>query len=116
MAATEAQRRAQKKYRHNNVIQRMIDTVRRRAKLKGWVCTLTKEDIVIPTHCPVLGIPLAKDNTSQQDNSPSIDRIDHRGGYTPDNIQIVSWRCNNLKKDGTLEEFEAIIQYIKDHS
>jgi len=35
---------------------------------------------------------------------PSIDRIDSTKPHTLDNIQIISWRANNIKMNATLEE------------
>ena len=51
------------------------------------------------------------------DNSPSIDRIIPELGYTKGNIQIISHRANNtIKNNGTIEEHEKIIKYIKNYS
>lgn len=30
-----------------------------------------------------------------------------------DNVQVMSWRANNLKSDGSLEEFEQLVEYLK---
>jgi hypothetical protein len=65
---------------------------------------LKPEDIVIPTHCPVLGIPLmdmigvGKGSMIARQNSPSLDRIDNTKGYVPGNIVIVSLRASFYKK------------------
>lgn len=29
------------------------------------------------------------------------------------NVQIISWRANNLKSNGTLEEFQALVKYME---
>lgn len=87
---------------------------KRRATKMGWEFNLRLEDIVIPAHCPLLGIPLEKsDRTYWHPASPSLDRIDPNRGYTKDNVQIVSWRANKIKSDATLEELESIVASMR---
>jgi hypothetical protein len=71
------------------------------------------KELTIPTHCPVLGIALKHNTARRLDNSPSIDRIDSSKGYTKDNVRVISWRANKLKNNGTLEELEAVVRYMK---
>ena len=94
----------------------MLHGARRRAKAKGREYTLTAADIHIPARCPILGIRLGPNTGGRAAtaNSPSLDRIDPAGGYTPDNIQVISHRANTLKSDGTLEEFEALVSWLRD--
>ena len=83
-----------------------------RAKQKGLEFSLTKEDILIPEVCPLLGIKIisqAKDRL----HSPSLDRIDSNRGYTPDNIWIISSRANTLKNDASLQELELLVENLK---
>lgn len=83
-----------------------------RARKAGIEHTLTREDLEMPTHCPVLGIPLVLGEVHGQPNSPSLDRLDPSGGYTPDNVRVISWRANRLKSDATPEELEAVLAYM----
>ena len=53
----------------------------------------------------VLGNGIASRNPSQ----PSPDKIDPSKGYVKGNIRVISWRANNLRCNGTLEEFEALV-------
>lgn len=101
----------------------VLPGIRLRAKKKNLEFDLTWEDIVPPSHCPVLGIqinllrgrPEASMIRSQTHwNTPSVDRIDNTKGYTKDNIKVVSLRANVLKTDGTLEEFKALVKYLGD--
>ena len=65
------------------------------------------------THCPLLGIELTYANCKQQrvpDNYATLDRIDSTKGYTPGNVQILSFRANTIKGDSTLEELKMITQ------
>lgn len=58
--------------------------------------------------CPILGIPIrwyAGSGTGKHHpNSKSLDRIDSSQGYIKGNVQIISWRANDLKSNATLEE------------
>lgn len=70
-----------------------------------------RADIVIPSHCPVLGIPLLYGKGKPTHNSPTIDRIDNKKGYVKSNIIVVSYRANTLKRDGTLDELKKILNF-----
>ena len=58
--------------------------------------------------CPILGIPMQWDagsgNLKQHPNTKSLDRIDSSRGYIKGNVQIISWRANQLKRNATREE------------
>jgi hypothetical protein len=91
--------------------------VRDRAKMKGLEYSLSPDDVVVPSHCPILGIPLASriglgrkkgDNLA---NSPSLDRIDNSRGYVPGNVVVISYRANRIKCDATLEELQKIVAF-----
>lgn len=45
--------------------------------------------------------------------APSLDRINTSQGYIRGNVGIICWRCNVLKKDGSLDEIEAIARYMR---
>lgn len=47
--------------------------------------------------------------------SPSLDRVDTSKGYIPNNVRIICWRCNALKRDGSLLELEKILAYMRRH-
>ena len=112
------------KYLKNHPEQRIISSAKYNAKQRGIHFDLTKEDIYIPTHCPILGIELNIESNvgegkqgpksgPQAGNSPSIDRIDSSKGYVKDNIQIISWRANHIKSDASFEEIEKLYNYMK---
>ena len=44
--------------------------------------------------------------------SPSIDRIRPQAGYTVNNIALLCWRCNNLKRDATPQELKAVTDWL----
>jgi hypothetical protein len=85
---------------------------RQRAKQANIPFEIEIEDIVIPDICPAIGIPIVLTNDKQCSDSPSIDRIDNEKGYTKDNIQVISWRANRLKWNGTLDEIKGILEYM----
>jgi hypothetical protein len=43
----------------------------------------------------------------------SLDKIIPSQGYVKGNIAIICYRCNILKKDGIIEEFENIVRFLK---
>ncbi len=95
--------------------KRMHICTRSRAKSKNIPFDLDVEDIVIPTHCPILGIPLYTTydlRRGGQRNSPSIDRVDPNLGYVKGNIQIISNRANTMKQDATPEELRAFAYWV----
>lgn len=99
-------------WRKKNPAAYMLHSAKSRAKSKGWDFDLEVSDIVIPEICPMLGIPLfiAEPGAGKNPNNPSLDRIDSSKGYVKGNIQIISWRANSLKSDGTLEEFKKMVE------
>lgn len=77
---------------------------------------LTPEYILqlgIPAVCPVLGIPIRKEGGERTDNSPSIDKFYPDAGYVMGNVQIISWRANRIKNDGTPEEWQKIAEWCQ---
>lgn len=64
--------------------------------------------------CPVFGTPIIVGSPLEnRDNSPSLDKIIPALGYVKGNIRVISFKANTLKRDGHIEDFEKIIQYIK---
>lgn len=99
----------------------MFNAARNRALKKNIPFDILLEDLILPDTCPVLGIPIYF-NTGKGENrsrnatlkhSPSIDRIDNSKGYIKGNVMIISYRANILKNDGSLEELEKIVAYMK---
>jgi len=84
------------------------------AKYYGCVveCNIAKENIEVPTHCPILNIPLVFTHSKQQPDSPSLHRIDSSKGYVKDNVCVVCWRASDLLKDAALAELVAITVWM----
>ena len=104
------------RWRKNNPEKYIFQTAKSRAKKKGVEFNISLEDIVIPSSCPVLGIPLFIEEgfygKGKNPNNPSLDRIDPNKGYIKGNVQVISWRANDLKKNGTLEEFKKLVEFL----
>jgi len=91
----------------------MLNNSKQRAKAVGREHTLTIDDIVIPDYCPILNIKLEVGDRKNHENAPSIDRINNDGGYTKDNIMIMSTRANLLKKNATIDELIMIGKFYQ---
>lgn len=101
-------------YKTSPINQKLFYAAKRRATQKGLEFKITIEDIEVPTHCPVLGIPLfPASGKHARDNSPTLDRIDSRLGYTPGNIAVISHRANTIKGNSSPEELELIADYME---
>lgn len=92
---------------------RMHQRAKFRAKETGREFTIDVSDIVIPSHCPILGIPLEIQTKSGGTiNSPSLDRIDSSKGYIKNNIQVVSRLANQMKANADREQMIAFANWI----
>lgn len=98
------------------VLWRIYHAAKQRATKRGLDFDLEYTDVVIPATCPVLGIPIYDSKGQATDHSPTLDRVDNTRGYTKDNICVISKRANTIKSNATIQELEAIILYMKEHS
>jgi hypothetical protein len=92
---------------------RIWTAARDRHLRRGIPFTITLDDISIPTHCPVFRFEMQPHTNQADPTSPSLDRIDPSRGYHPDNIAVISYRANTLKRDATLTELQAVLRYLK---
>ena len=94
----------------------LLNASKQRARNKNREHTITVEDIktIYPTDgcCPIFGMKLEFNTAGFRENSPSIDRIDSTKGYTPDNIQIISWKANRIKGYASIQELEMLLAYL----
>jgi hypothetical protein len=101
---------------YNYRLQMLINASKQRAKNKNREHNITVEDIkaIYPVDgcCPIFGMKLEFNNAGFRENSPSIDRIDSTKGYTPDNIQIISWKANRIKGYASTQELEMLLAYL----
>ncbi len=95
--------------------QELHHNAKKRAKRKDIVFTILKEEIHIPSHCPLLGIPLMKNPNGryQWDNSATIDKIDNNKGYVVGNVWVVSSLANLIMSSATAEQIIAVGEGLK---
>lgn len=105
-------------FTYTKVLSALMSKAKYRAKKDGIEFTISIKDLgQSPERCPILDIPLFKEFKSKRGNpnSPSIDRIDSNKGYVPGNVHIISWRANCLKNNGSVEEFEKLVNWMKNN-
>ena len=93
-------------YTRNNYEARLLASVKSKCKRYNIPFDLELTDIIIPPHCPKTGIPLVvHTERGKYYDTPSLDRIDPKGGYLKGNIQIVSLWYNISKLNWQEEVF-----------
>ena len=136
-ARTPEQKEAEKKYRHDyqaeNIEARRIvgrrcyeknkelwilGNIRNRARAAGLPFDLTLADIIPPKFCPVLGIPIERNDTHAPGsrggpafNSPAVDRIIPELGYVRSNIIVVSHLANCIKQNATPDQIRRVADF-----
>lgn len=107
------ERRNLQEWRQRNVEHFLWLSAKGRARRAGIEFAITKADVVVPTHCPYLGVELARTaGRGKQMNNPSIDRIDNTRGYVPGNVEVVSYLANMMKNQATPEQLRAFAQGV----
>lgn len=102
------------RFRTKNPIPYLLSSAKSRSKKKNLEFNLNPEDLIVPEICPILNIPIfLQAGKGKSPNSPSLHRINPSKGYTKENVIVVSWRANDLLKNGALEEFQKIVEYLK---
>ncbi len=94
----------------------MLSDARYRAKRRGLPCTITEDDIELPTHCPVLGrrLCLFEGRQGGRDDSPSLDKVIPELGYIPGNVLVVSQKANRLKNQLSTTQLVAFARLYAD--
>jgi hypothetical protein len=104
-----------KRYRESSSGRRyrLLESARRRAKVKGLEINIGIEDIVVPEYCPLLNIKLEPgEDHAFNLNSPSLDRIDNEKGYIKGNVAVISLKANKLKSNLSLAELEFLAENL----
>lgn len=103
-----------KKHYNNEVgiITHMLYSAKKRALKNNLEFNLVPEDIILPSHCPILGIELMKGTKSNYQNTYSLDRIDNTKGYIKGNVQVISMLANTMKNSATPEQLKMFANNI----
>lgn len=103
-----------KQYHQWKPEKRLLWAARRRAKVQGIAFDIEESDIVVPTHCPILGIELV--NTRPRGDSrrdiASLDRVDPTKGYTKGNVEVISWLANSMKQNASPQDLVKFAKSI----
>lgn len=106
---------ARKKWEAENRPYILWNAAKQRAKKYGLPFSITKEDVVIPEFCPIMGFRLNVDERARMSpSSPSLDKIDPQGGYVPGNVWVISWQANRMKHNASREELMAFCKGMLD--
>jgi hypothetical protein len=95
----------------------MLKAAQERAKKAGVPFSLTEEDIIIPSYCPVFGVRLerALGSKGPGPNSPSLDRRVPTQGYVQGNVVVISNRANRAKSDLSVDELCALADFYRNN-
>lgn len=95
----------------------LYDNALRRARKRGLEFTITRDwidDNLRTGRCALSGVPLILGQAYHL-RSPSIDRINPRRGYTPDNSRIIAYainRARGISRDAELTKLiKSYLQY-----
>jgi hypothetical protein len=108
----------------NKILYSAAGMAQRRAKRKGIpfaidVPFLTRMFEAQDGKCAVTGIPMVLTRSSEfrcEPYAPSIDRIDSKGGYTPDNVRLTVWIANWAMGEWGEEHFARLARaYVDRH-
>jgi hypothetical protein len=90
---------------------KMWSGAKERARLEGLPFTITKEDVVVPEVCPVLGITLVVGTGAIHDASPTLDRRIPGLGYVSGNVAVISFLANRIKTNATAEQIRRVADW-----
>lgn len=92
---------------------RLLNSAKLRAKKYGLPFWLSKEDIIIPERCPILGIELSFGKGMPMAYSPSLDQLIPGRGYVKGNVWVISHRANTLKSNATSAELLCVAKAVR---
>ncbi len=111
-----------RRHKDKNRILYLVRVAIKRSKTNGLECHETYLREVVakkrPEKCPCCDSAIDYGRSKDcrpLEHGPSLDRIDCTKGYITDNIDIICWRCNAIKRDATLAELERIVRYMRKH-
>lgn len=99
-----------------HIIHYMWVRAKQRAEKYGYEFNIEESDIIIPSICPILEVPIVLGSKDNYEYTPSLDRIDNSKGYIKGNIQIISKKANSMKNSASLKELRCFCKNILRYS
>jgi hypothetical protein len=98
----------------------LLHNAHERAKKAGLECTLTRDWIKAKLEtgiCEVTGLPFefkVGGGKGHRDNafSPSLDRINQKQGYYPENVRVTCWIYNRARGASSDGDFDRMISAL----
>ena len=94
----------------SDIKKNMLQRSKSRANKKNIPFSITEDDIVIPTKCPVFNHEFI---LNDPDWTYSLDRIIPELGYIQGNVVVVSNKANVIKNNATADEVLAVGNFYK---
>lgn len=103
------------KYRQNHPELCLLRAAKSRAAKYNLPFSITEEDVLIPTYCPILKLKLERKfgGYGGHDSSPSLDRIVPELGYVPGNVWVISQKANSMKSNASVRELQLFKEWIR---
>lgn len=78
--------------------------------MRGYIAAWIREQ----PNCACCGVAwhLFPKNGMKNDASPSIDQLAPGAGYLLDNISLICWRCNNIKRNYSAADLQKVAAWI----
>lgn len=89
---------------------------KQRAKKYNLEFNITEDDIIIPSICPILEVPIILGNKGDYEYMASLDRIDNSKGYIKGNVMVISKKANSMKNSASLQELKTFCKNILRYS
>lgn len=109
----EAVKAARRRYHRANTVMILLTSARARAKQQRVPFNLRREDVTIPTHCPVFGMKLEIGPGKVHSASPTLDKIRPELGYVRGNVAVISYKANRLKSNATPDDLETVARWLR---
>ena len=96
-------------------LKHLVGAAKSRGRARGTPMDEGCFDFILaepPARCACCGRELDYINRRKKLN-PSIDRICNDLNYVSGNVAVICFRCNNLKRDGSIADFEMILAYMR---
>lgn len=94
--------------------RQQYSSAKKRAEALNLSFDLTTEFIesISPDYCPILNKPLKYGGGQRTNESPALDRIDPKKGYTKGNVQVISLLANLMKSNATREDLINFAKWV----